>query len=74
MSKPGQHVVPSAGEWKVIKAGASRASGRYSSQDEAIREARALARSQRTKLYIHGEDGRIRSRDSYGGDPVARKG
>jgi hypothetical protein len=74
MSKPGQHVVPSAGGWKVIKAGASRASGRYVTQQEAVREARSLAKAQGTELYIHGEDGRIRSRDSYGGDPVARKG
>ena len=74
VSKPGQHVVPSEGGWKVIKAGASRASGRYGTQQEAVREARSLAQSQGTELYIHGKDGRIRSRDSYGSDPVSRKG
>jgi hypothetical protein len=74
MSKPGQHVVPSAGGWKVIKAGASRASGRYGTQKEAILQGRSLAQSQGTELYIHGEDGRIQSRASYGSDPAARKG
>lgn len=73
-SKPGQHVVPSGGGWKVIKAGASRASGAYNTQKEAVQKGRSLAKSQGTELYIHGEDGRIRSRDSYGADPHPPKG
>jgi hypothetical protein len=73
-SRPGQHVVPSGGGWKVIRAGASRASGTYGTRTEAIQKARSLARAQGTELYIHGEDGRIQSRDSYGGDPHPPKG
>jgi hypothetical protein len=75
MSKQGQHVVPSGGKkWSVRRAGSSRASGTYSTQREAVEKARERARNQQTELYIHGRDGRIRERNSYGRDPVPPKG
>ncbi|MCJ9671261.1 MULTISPECIES: DUF2188 domain-containing protein [unclassified Neorhizobium] len=74
MSKKGQHVVPNGDKWSVRKAGASRASGTFGTQQEAIEKARDLARNQRTELYIHDRDGRIRERNSYGGDPFPAKG
>lgn len=69
-----QHVVPRSGKWGVLSAGATRASSLHSTQDEAIRTAREIARSHRTELYIHGKDGRIRERSSFGNDPVPHKG
>ncbi len=74
MSKPGQHVMPVGDGWTVRKAGASRASGKYKTQEQAIGRARDLARKQGTELYIHGADGRIRERDSYGRDPERTRG
>jgi len=74
MLNKGQHVVPNGDKWSVRKAGAVRASGTYTTQDEAIRSARTIAKNQKTELYIHGRDGRIRDRDSYGNDPVRSKG
>ena len=74
MSKPGQHVVPKGDKWAVRKAGASRASGTFKTQGAAIKEAKKLAKNQRTELYIHGKDGRIRERNSYGSDPAPPKG
>jgi hypothetical protein len=74
MSKKGQHVVPSGGKWSVRRAGSSRASGTYSTQREAVEKARERARNQQTELYIHGRDGRIRERSSYGCDPFPPKG
>ena len=74
MSNKGQHVVPSGGKWSVRRAGASRASGVYATQREAIERAKDMARKQQTELYIHGRDGRIRERSSYGGDPFPPKG
>ena len=74
MSKKGQHVVPSAGGWSVKKAGASRASSTHGTQQEAIAAATQIARKQKTELYIHGRDGRIRERNSYGSDPYPPKG
>jgi uncharacterized protein YdaT len=74
MSKKGQHVVPNGHKWSVRRAGSSRATGTYSTQQEAIRVAKDLAKSQRTELYVHGKDGRIRERNSYGTDPHPPKG
>jgi hypothetical protein len=69
MAKKGQHVVPSSGRWSVMKAGAARATSIHPTQAAAIEAATKIARSQRTELYIHGPDGRIRERNSYGADP-----
>lgn len=74
MSKKAQHVVPRGGKWSVRSAGASQASGTYGTQEEAIEAARTKARRDGTELYIHGRDGRIRDRKSYGKDPYPPKG
>ena len=74
MSSKGQHVLPAGGKWSVRTSGASRASGIYATQDEAISNARVKARKDGTELYIHGKDGRIRERSSYGRDPNPPKG
>jgi len=74
MAKKGQHVVPRGDKWSVRKAGAGKVTGTFTTQKEAINEARKIAINQRTELYVHGRDGRIRSRDSYGNDPHPPKG
>ena len=74
MSKPGQHVVPNGSKWSVRRAGASKASGTFATQAEAIARAREIARKQATELFIHGTDGRIRERNSYGNDNHPPKG
>ena len=74
MSKKGQHVVPGISGWSVKKAGSSRATSVHATQAEAIAAATQIARNQKTELYIHGRDGRIRERNSYGNDPHPPKG
>ena len=74
MTKKSQHVVPNDGKWSVRRAGSERASGTYDTQDEAIKRARIIAQNQETELYIHGQDGRIRERNTYGKDPFPPKG
>ncbi|QUT06292.1 DUF2188 domain-containing protein [Sphingobium phenoxybenzoativorans] len=74
MSKKGQHVVPSEGGWSVKKAGAAKATSSHSTQADAIAAATRIARNQKTELYIHGRDGRIRERNSYGNDPHPPRG
>lgn len=67
---PGIHVVPNPdGGWSSKREGASRASGHFDTQKEAIEAARETARRDKTELSIHGKDGRIREKDSYGNDP-----
>lgn len=74
MSKKGQHVVPNKGEWSVKKAGSSRATSVHPTQAEAVKAATQIAKNQKTELYVHGRDGRIRERNSYGKDPHPPKG
>lgn len=74
MTTKGQHVVPKGGKWSVRRAGAERATGVYATQGEAIERAREIAKNQGSELYIHGRDGRIRERSSFGKDPNPPKG
>ncbi|MBL8644451.1 MAG: DUF2188 domain-containing protein [Rhodospirillaceae bacterium] len=69
-----QHVVPHPEGWAVKSAGSERASSVHSTQREAIDRARDIARNQNSELFIHGADGKIRSRDSHGHDPSPPKG
>ncbi len=75
MAKKGQHVVPSSsGGWSVRKAGSSKATKTYSTQQDAVDAATQIARNQKTELYVHGRDGRIRERNSFGNDPHPPRG
>lgn len=67
------HVVPSDGGWDV-KVEGSRNARHFSTQNEAIRAGRELARGNRSENIIHGRDGQIRQRDSYGRDPFPPRG
>lgn len=62
------------GGWQVKGENNTRATIRTDTQAEAIRRARAIARNQESELFIHGKDGRIRERDSFGNDPFPPRG
>ena len=74
MSNKSQHVVPRGGKWAVRRGDAVRITRKFDTQREAIKAARDIARSQGTELDIHGRDGRIRGRESYGRDPFPPEG
>lgn len=69
-----QHVVPHDGGWAVRGAGNARATSIHDTQAAAIDAARDIARNQASELLIHGRNGQIRDRDSYGGDPFPPRG
>ena len=68
------HTVHSAGGWQVKGAGNSRATVRTSTQKEAIAVASSIAINQKSEVVIHGTNGQIRAKDSYGNDPCPPKG
>lgn len=74
MAGKNQHVVPRGDDWAVRSAGSSRATSVHDTQAEAIERAREIAQNQQSELLIHGRDGRIRARDSYGNDPFPPRG
>ena len=69
-----QHVVPRNGQWAVRREGSTRDTKRFETQEAAIRTARRIARNQGGELVVHGRDGRIRKRSSYGSDPYPPRG
>ncbi|MDP9731969.1 MULTISPECIES: DUF2188 domain-containing protein [Agrobacterium] len=73
-NKRNQHVVPHPDGWAVKGAGAERATRVVETQREAIDIARGIAQNQATEMLVHGENGRIRERNSYGNDPFPPKG
>lgn len=74
MNKKNQHVVPHPDGWAVKGAGNSKATKVTDTQSEAIEVAKEIAQNQDSELLIHGKNGRIRERNSYGNDPFPPKG
>ncbi len=72
MSK-NQHVVRTDKGWGVRGEGNSRLTAECETQDEAIRVSREICQNQ-SEQFIHGRDGKIRERNSYGGDPFPPRG
>jgi Uncharacterized protein conserved in bacteria (DUF2188) len=69
--KASKHVVPSGtGGWAVKNSGATRASRTFETQQQAVTYARDAAKKGGTELYIHGRDGTIKDKRSYGNDPM----
>ncbi len=63
------HIVPSSGKWAVKEAGKANPLRVAKTQKEAISYGREVAKQKKTELVIHGRDGKIRDKDSYGNDP-----
>ncbi len=68
-----QHVVKTDNGWGVKGAGNSRLTSTHKTQKQAIDNARDIAKNQKSEVVIHGRDGRIRDKDSYGPDPCPPK-
>jgi len=66
-------VVRAMTEHSFLREGGRRASQVFDTQSQAIQSGRQMARQGQGELLIHGQDGRIRARDSYGNDPCPPK-
>jgi hypothetical protein len=73
MAKRNVHVVRRDDGWAVLREGAQRDSSHHDTQGQAIRAGERSARADQVELFIHGRDGKIRDRDSYGPDPCPPK-
>jgi len=72
--KRNQHVVKHLKGWAVKGAKSSKANKVVNTQAEAIIIAKKIAKNQASEMFIHGRDGKIRERNSYGKDPFPPKG
>lgn len=66
MARKNQHVVPNDGGWAIKGSGSKKATRVFSTQEQAIKAGRDIARRQGSELLIHGKDGRIREKNTYG--------
>ena len=69
-----QHVTPHNSAWQVKGAGNSKATAVTKTQAEAITIAKSIAKNNKSEVVIHGTNGRIREKNSYGNDPFPPKG
>jgi hypothetical protein len=72
MASKSIHVVPSSGEWAVEEGG--RQLSTHRTQAEAEKFARDEAMRGHAELVIHGRNGEIERKDSFGNDPRNIKG
>ncbi len=68
-----QHVVPNNGNWAVKGEGNSKATSIHQTKASAIIAAKEIAKNQKSELVIHGRNGRIQDKDSFGNDPFPPK-
>ena len=70
-----QHVVQRPNGWGVRGEGNSRDTSLHPTQEQARNAARQIATNQGGDVIVHGRDGKIRARDTYGKpDPYPPKG
>ena len=63
------HVVPHKDGWSVEREGGKRPLAVKATQAQAAEQGRDTARKDHAEFNLHGRDGRIRQKDSYGNDP-----
>ncbi len=71
---PNQHVTPKNGSWQVKGAGNTKATNLFDTQKQAIARAKEIAINQKSEVVIHGRNGKIRDKNSYGNDPYPPQG
>jgi len=69
-----QHVVPHEDKWAVKGAGNKKATKVTDTQKEANEIAKEIAKNQKSEVLIHGKNGKIRDKNSYGNDNYPPKG
>lgn len=72
--KKNQHVVPAKSGWGVRGAGNTRLTSHHGTQAAAVRAARQHAINQGSEMLIHGRNGQIRERNTYGPDQCPPRG
>lgn len=68
------HVTKVGENWVVKQEGAERASAIRETQSEARARAIEIAKHQGLEVVVHGVDGKIREKNSYGNDPFPPRG
>ena len=62
------------GGWQVRVEGKTRAQSIHNTQAEAAAVGKEIARRNKSELLVHGRDGKIRERSTFGHDPRRIRG
>lgn len=68
------HVVPAGDDGWAVEAVGGGDRKVFTTQEEAVQAGTARAKKDKVELLIHGRDGQIRERNSFGHDPRNIKG
>ncbi len=63
------HTVPYDGDWAVKKEGQEKPLSVHRTKENAEERGASIARRLEVEHVIHGRDGKIQDKDSYGRDP-----
>jgi hypothetical protein len=74
MAGKNQHVVPHGDQWAARGEGNAKVTRLYETQRAAIDDVREIARHQQNEVFLHGQNGRTRERNTYGRDPFPPSG
>lgn len=69
-----QHIVPHGNKWAIKGEGNRKATKVFDTQGKAFDAGREIAKNQNSELLVHGRNGQIRERNSYGNDTFPPKG
>ncbi len=67
------HTVPYGDKWAVKEEGSSSPRKTFDTKEQAEEFGRELAKKKGVEHFIHGKDGKIQDRESYGKDPYPPK-
>jgi cytochrome oxidase Cu insertion factor (SCO1/SenC/PrrC family) len=68
------HVTPKGDDWQVKKSEATKATRIFKTQTLALEKAREIAKKHESELFLHGKNGKIREKTSYGKDKFPPRG
>lgn len=69
-----QHVMPHKNGWQVKGGGNLKATVVTKTQADSMKVAKVIAQNNKSEVLIHGMNGKIREKNSYGNDPRVIKG
>ena len=69
-----QHVVSHGEGWAVRTEGEAQPFAVFKTQSEAWEKPKSIARKERAEAFLHGRNGLIRTRNTYGQDPSRTRG
>jgi len=67
------HTVPFDGNWAVKKEGQNKPISTHHTKERAQERGASIARHLKVEHVIHGRNGKIQDKDSYGNDPCPPK-